>query len=152
MSRGVGTGGSVWFDGYGFHGPGHQMDARHTHAAIHPKFRSAREDMNKGSFGCTASYDATPINPQLRRAPAAASKAQAASSSDSKAMHALTSAGKASSASSNRVVVELIKFAGAWSSKLVGSDDAQVYYVRQSSMRNKSDWTSLRAGGHVRSY
>lgn len=58
--------GSGWYDGYGFHGAGHKADPRHTHAAIHPKFRSAREDFNKGSFGWTSTYSSTPMNPSLR--------------------------------------------------------------------------------------
>ena len=145
MSRG-GLSTDVWYD---CHAPGHQMDDRHT--AIHPKLRSA-ESKNKGSFGWTSDDD-----PRARRAPTAVAKgsasaaaAAAATAAEDSASSAGVAAAKEASASSERVVVELIKFAGAWSSRPIGSsDDADVYYVRQSSMRSKSDWRALRVGCRV---
>ena len=52
MSRGIGTGPRVHYDGYSFQGAGVTKDSRHAHAAIWPKFRSSAEDVrNSGSFG-----------------------------------------------------------------------------------------------------
>ena len=51
---------------------------------------------------------------------------------------------------SERLVVQLITYKGAWISRLVGSsDDGEVFYVRQSSMRNKSEWSKLHQGSLV---
>jgi hypothetical protein len=47
MSRGIGTGPGVYYDGYSFQGEGVAKDPRHTHQAIWPKFRSASEDLRK---------------------------------------------------------------------------------------------------------
>ena len=72
----------------------------------------------------------------------------AASSEHVSPENALTSPENA--LASGRLIVELLKFHGAWISRPVGgSNDDDVYYVRQSSMRNKSEWTSLRAGCRV---
>ena len=47
MSRGIGTGPGVYYDGYSFQGEGVTKDSRHKHQAIWPKFRSASEDLRK---------------------------------------------------------------------------------------------------------
>ena len=62
MSRYSGTG---WYDGYGYH-DAKGIDPRHKHEAIHPKFRSTRDDMRRDGFGWTSNYNATPMNPSLR--------------------------------------------------------------------------------------
>jgi hypothetical protein len=47
MSRGIGAGPGVYYDGYSFQGEGVTKDSRHKHQAIWPKFRSASEDLRK---------------------------------------------------------------------------------------------------------
>ena len=159
MSRGTGTGGGVWYDGYGFHGPGHASDPRHTHAAIHPKFRSAREDMNKGTFGWTSTYNATPMDPSARRVQSAARSGRVAGTSATQPSIRSTGGSSSSSGagtstssdSSERLLVQLIKYTGAWVSRQVGSGEEgeEVFFVRQSSMRNKGDWGKLTEGCHI---
>ena len=49
-----------------------------------------------------------------------------------------------------RFVVMLIAFKGAWVSRIVGSaEDSEVFYIRKSSMRDKSQWSKLRERSHV---
>lgn len=60
MSRGVGTGNGVWFDGYSFHGKGIEKDPRHAHDVVHPRYRSVVDDVRRslhGGFGWTSSWD-----------------------------------------------------------------------------------------------
>ena len=71
MSGGVGPSGDgkVWCDGYSFQGEGVAKDPRHTHAAIHPKFRSAAADLRRGlgGFGWTSGLDTIPMDPAARK-------------------------------------------------------------------------------------
>jgi hypothetical protein len=49
-----------------------------------------------------------------------------------------------------RLVVELLTYKGAWVSRQPGAGESgEIFFVRKSSMRNQSEWTSLRAGSHV---
>ena len=49
-----------------------------------------------------------------------------------------------------RLTVELIAFKGAWCCRQVGkAEDSEVYFVRKSSMREKSQWPALKPGSHV---
>ena len=50
----------------------------------------------------------------------------------------------------DRIVVQLIEYKGAWISREVGTaDDSVVYYIRKSSLRDKSEWPALLAGSRV---
>ena len=52
--------------------------------------------------------------------------------------------------SSFRPVVQLIVYKGAWASRLVGSaENSEVFFIRQSSMRDKSQWSKLHEGAKV---
>ena len=61
------SGNDKHFDGYSFHG-GREKDSRHAHTSIHPKFRSARDDIRRSQdgFGWVSKYDSTPMNPSAR--------------------------------------------------------------------------------------
>eukprot|EP00966_Prymnesium_polylepis_P239548 5539987-Prymnesium_polylepis.2 len=49
-----------------------------------------------------------------------------------------------------RLTVELVSFKGAWCCRQVGkSSDSDVYFVRKSSMREKSQWPALKPGSYV---
>jgi hypothetical protein len=49
-----------------------------------------------------------------------------------------------------RLVVHLISYKGAWVTRQVGTgDDSEVYFLRKSSMRMKSQWAALLVGSHV---
>lgn len=68
MSRGIGTGPGVHYDGYSFHGDGVKKDPRHAHAAIWPKFRSAAEDRaSGGGFGAPPPLPPKKSGKPLRR-------------------------------------------------------------------------------------
>jgi hypothetical protein len=49
-----------------------------------------------------------------------------------------------------RLIVELISYKGAWVSREVGkAEDSEVFFIRKSSMRVKSQWAALLVGGRV---
>ena len=48
-----------------------------------------------------------------------------------------------------RVVVELAEFKGAWVARRVDEPSGDVLFVRKSSLRDKAQWTALRAGSRV---
>ena len=80
----------------------------------------------------------------------AAKTRKAATAAAESAATSTAAATSAAAPTGDRIVVELIKYAGAWASRQVGSgDEGEVLFVRKSSMRDKGQWGLLRPGGRV---
>jgi len=47
-------------------------------------------------------------------------------------------------AAGDRLTVELIKYAGAWSARRVDGMDGEIFFIRKSSLRDKNEWATLR--------
>ena len=51
---------------------------------------------------------------------------------------------------SDRLLVELVKYAGAWAARQVGSGDGgETFFIRKSSLRDAGQWSSLQVGNRV---
>ena len=106
MSRGVGTGGGVWYDGYQFQGKGVKKDVRHEHASIHPTFRSSADDLRRsigGGFGWTSSLDSRPMNRRAKKGPNRVSGTQASKCVKAKSVEASVSTTSSSSSPREKI-------------------------------------------------